>query len=80
MSIRDHINRASGKKVRFRRMPPEINMGGRIHNDDLDNEEKAEQCACCGKWFGSMDLEQDLCFDCYKSQKPKESVDEESAP
>lgn len=66
MSLRDHRDRAMGKRPLIRRMPrvTDIKMGTRIYEDSEVQGPEPEQCIGCGKWFSTDDLDNGYCGDC----------------
>ena len=65
MSIRDHRDRAVGKRY-INRMPKvsDIKMGTKIVNDAKIDIPEPEQCAGCGQWFSTDDLDHGYCGNC----------------
>lgn len=77
MSLRKHRDKATGRKIKHRRMPSpdEQKLGTRVHEEENNHEVDALQCATCGEWFNSDDLENGVCFLCVEEDSMSESED-----
>ena len=64
MGLRNHRDKAIGKKNRVKKTPSQDQIKIKVKNDTEEYNEIAKQCPLCGLWFGIDDFELGICFNC----------------